>query len=67
MTIFGEKIVIAMASSLADPDDIEGSFRDELHKAFPKSKRKFTNKDEEVGKYLREWIQAPNQPMRVVD
>lgn len=58
MHVYGEKVVVAMANQLADPDETVGLFRQQFAQAFPFRRRGLTNTDEAIADYLRMWLEG---------
>lgn len=52
-SIFGEPVVVAMASPLSDPKEIVARFTAEMHNAFGKDRPKVTKEFSNLSKYLR--------------
>jgi len=52
MPLFGEKMVVAMASNLSDPDEVVEEFREEFARTFGKRRPKLTITNVEIAEYL---------------
>ena len=58
MSVYGEKVVVAMANQLADPEETVDLFRKQFASAFPLRRRGLTNTDEAIADYLRMWLEG---------
>lgn len=58
LPFFGEDVIMVLASSLADPDDIAQKFKEYFAKEFGSRRPKITNKNLRYADYLRMWLEG---------